>query len=126
MSSMKRREHTEPREPEEPEFEIIGATPEEILAEQIKVLSTLNEDLIKMFSEIETFGEAQAFALLATIAHRYNLLWLKQLVKENMIFRVSHRRRGRVEIVKLAIAPEREEYEESRGLKYRIKRFFGR
>jgi len=124
MVSMKKREPSEPEE--EPAFEIIGATPEEILAEQIKVLSTLDEDLIKMFSEIETFGEAQAFALLATIAYRYNLLWLRQLVRENMIFRVSHRRRGRMEIVKLAIAPEREEYEESRGLKYKIKKFFGR
>jgi len=95
---------------------ITGKTREEALSEAIETLRS--EDKIKMFSEVEK-REIPYIALKFRIAERYGLSWLKGIVLDELFLRVSIKRRGRNELVKVATGVKK-------TLEEKVKRFLRR
>lgn len=77
---------------------ITGKSREEALAEAIETLGS--EEKILLFSEVDK-KEVPYLALKLVIAQRYNLTWLKDIVHNELKLRVSIKRKGRNELVKV-------------------------
>jgi len=92
---------------------ITGKTREEALSEAIETLRS--EDKIKMFSEVDK-REIPYIALKFRIAERYELSWLKDTVLDELRLRVSIKRRGRNELVKVATGVKKTLEEKVKGL----------
>lgn len=92
----------------------LGKTKEEAIAKAVEHLA--DEDKIMLFSDV-TFWEINKLSTLKVIAYRYNLEWLNDYLKFNLMLRVSRERLGRKEIVNITSGS-------TKGFTEKFKRFF--
>jgi len=97
---------------------IMGKGREEALAEAIETLGS--EEKIMLFTEVEK-REIPYIALKKVIAKRYNLEWLEDHVRNDLKLRVSIKRKGRSELVKVIAGLKKGIEEKVRGLLRRPK-----
>ena len=88
------------------------------LAEAIETLGS--EEKIMLFTEVEK-REIPYIALKKVIAKRYNLEWLEDHVRNDLKLRVSIKRKGRSELVKVIAGLKKGIEEKVRGLLRRPK-----
>ena len=92
---------------------IMGKGREEALAEAIEQLGS--EEKILLFTEIEK-REVPLITLKKVIAKRYKLNWLDDYVDTELKLRVSIKRRGRNELVKVVVGVKKSIEEKVKGL----------
>jgi len=102
----------------------IGVVPstEEALGQAVSNLTEIDEEKIKLLSDVGLW-EINQLSLMLTIAERYDMDWLKTYVKNVLKLRVSARRLGRREIVRMIAGTAEREYAGMRGW---IAKRFGR
>jgi len=102
----------------------IGIVPstEEALGQAVQNLTEVDEEKIKLLSDVELW-EINQLALMFTIAERYDMDWLRTYVRNVLKLRVSARRLGRREIVRMISGAAEREYAGMRGW---IAKRFGR
>jgi hypothetical protein len=102
----------------------IGIVPstEEALGQAVANLTEIDEEKIKLLSDVGLW-EVNQLALMLTIAERYDMDWLKTYVKNVLKLRVSARRLGRREIVRMIAGSAEREHAGMRGW---IAKRFGR
>jgi len=102
----------------------IGIVPstEEALGQAVTNLTEIGEEKIKLLSDVELW-EINQLALMLTIAERYDMDWLNTYVKNVLKLRVSAKRLGRREIVRMIAGSTEREYAGMRGW---IAKRFGR
>jgi len=105
--------------------EVFSNSKEEVLAKQLKALIDSNPKSVKMLTDIENNAEAQTFAVFFVISNRYKLRWLKDVLGESLLLRVSKSRLREKAIVDIAKAQYQEMIEENQGIKAKIKALFG-
>jgi len=102
----------------------IGVVPstEEALGQAVSNPTEIAEEKIKLLSDVglRVFNH---LSLMLTIAERYDMDWLKTYVKNVLKLRVSARRLGRREIVRMIAGMAEREYAGMRGW---IAKRFGR
>ena len=96
---------------------IMGKGKEEALAEAIETLS--NSDKIMMFSDVNK-REIPYIATLKVIANRYDLEWLDDYIDFDLLLRVSDKRKGRTELVKVIAGIKKGMEERAKSLFQRI------
>lgn len=77
---------------------IMGKGKEEALAEAIETLGS--SDKIMMFSDVSK-REIPYISTMKVIAKRYQVKWLDDYIDFDLLLRVSDKRRGRTELVKV-------------------------
>jgi hypothetical protein len=102
----------------------IGIVPstEEALGQAVQNLTEIEQEKIKLLSDVELW-EINQLALMLTIAERYDMDWLRTYVQNVLKLRVSARRLGRKEIVRMIAGSSEREYAGMRGW---IAKRFGR
>ena len=95
---------------------IMGKGREEALAEAIETLGSA--DKIMLFSDLDK-REIPSLSLMKIISSRYNLEWLDEYVDYDLMMRVSIKRKGRNELVKVIAGIKK-------GLEERAKSLFHR
>jgi len=104
--------------------EVFSNSKEEVIAKQLEALISSNPKAVKMLTDIENNAEAQTFAVFFVIAERYKLSWLKNVLGESLLLRVSKNRLREKAIVDIAKAQYQELIEENEGIKAKIKSLF--
>jgi len=95
---------------------------EEALGQAVQSLTEIDQEKIKLLSDVELW-EINQLALMFTIAERYDMDWLRTYVRNVLKLRVSARRLGRREIVRMISGAAEREYASMRGW---IAKRFGR
>ena len=96
---------------------IMGKGKEEALAEAIETLRSI--DRIMLFSEVDK-KEIPSLTIMKIISNRYDLDWLNDYVDYDLMMRVSIKRKGRNELVKVISGIKRDIEERAKSLFQRI------
>jgi len=92
---------------------ITGKTREEAIAEAIKDLSS--DPKVEYYSDLDK-REVPSLAVMRVIARRYDVEWLDDWISTQLRLRVSHRRKGRIELVKTIVGHRKSLEERVRGI----------
>ena len=92
---------------------IVGKSPSEAMAEAIKDLS--KQEKLMYYTDVEK-REIANISVMKVISDRYNLSWLKDYIDYELKLRVSKKRQGRKELVRVIAGVKKALEQKVKGL----------